>query len=37
MRHARRTTLVAAATAVIALLAAPAAMSLADANPNRRR
>ena len=33
MNHPRRMTLAAAATAVIALLAAPAAMSLADANP----
>jgi len=33
MNHPRRMTLAAAATAVIALLAAPTAMSLADANP----
>jgi len=33
MHHPRRVKLIAAATAVSALLAAPAAMSLADANP----
>jgi predicted lipoprotein with Yx(FWY)xxD motif len=33
MNHPRRMTLAAAATAVIALLAAPTAMSLADAKP----